>query len=147
MTLNGSPVAIAANQTGADTSAHLQVGRYSLMSTAPSTGQVDLLAVTVERSIPETVKSIGNALDWLLQGSGYRLADTSLLSDEAIELFHLPLPSAHRQFQALPLRQVLSLIVGPAFSMVHDPAHRLLGFERCSRQTPEASASPLIKKQ
>lgn len=95
------------------------LGRYSVISAAPRLGQVDLLAETRVRIIPYSEKTVGDALNWLLKGSGYRLAESSVLPEEAGAMLHLPLPGAHCQFQELPLRQVISLIVGPAFTLVH----------------------------
>jgi type IV pili sensor histidine kinase/response regulator len=147
MTLSCSSVVIASNLVESSSTVLIQVGRYSVINAVPSKGQLELLSVTVERSIPDSIEIIGDAVDWLLEGSGYRMADHSVLSREAKDLLNLPLPTAHRQFPALPLRQVLSLIVGPEFSLVHDPVHRLLAFDRCRDDLAVTSEFALIKKQ
>jgi hypothetical protein len=53
----------------------------------------------------------------------------------------LPLPGAHRQFQPLPLKDVIALLVGPAFVLVQDPVHRLLAFERCRDSAPHETST------
>jgi type IV pili sensor histidine kinase/response regulator len=138
---------IASNSVESVSTEIVQVGRYSVINAAPSKGQTDLLSVTVERSLPVSIEIIGDAIDWLLDGSGYRMADHSVLSEDAKGLLNLPLPTAHRRFPALPLRQVLSLIIGPEFSLIHDPVHRLLAFERCRDDLATTNEFTLIKKQ
>lgn len=122
-----SPIAQASSDGGVLT----RVGRYAVISAAPTAGQKDLLADRRVRVIPASEKTIGEALRWLLKDSGYRLVDEAVLSEEAAVMLTLPLPAVHRQFQALPLHHVVALIVGPAFTLVKDPVHRLLAFERC----------------
>ncbi|MEZ5489056.1 MAG: pili assembly chaperone [Gammaproteobacteria bacterium] len=109
-----------------------QIGRYSVIAVAPTTGQQDLLSVTQSITIPNDITTVGDALNWLLRDSGYRLADHAVLSEETIDMLDLPLPNAHRAFEPMPLNVVIGLIVGPAFYLVQDSVHRLIGFERCA---------------
>ena len=124
--------AVAGQQPDAVMSSQTQVGRYSVIAARPTTGQQDLLSVTRAITIPSNIKRVGDALDWLLHDSGYRLADDAVLSEEVVAMFDLPLPAAHRQFEPMPLNAVLGLMVGPAFRIVEDPVHRLIAFERCT---------------
>ncbi|MEZ5574071.1 MAG: pili assembly chaperone [Halioglobus sp.] len=110
----------------------IQNGRYSVMAVEPSAGQRDLLSVTTALTIPSDIERVGEALHWILRDSGYRLAADSVLSDEVKALLALPLPVAHRQFEPMPLRTLMGLIIGPAFQIVQDPVHRLIAFERCA---------------
>ena len=131
-------VAIAGQSVWADQQlisaigAQTQIGRYSVIAVAPTAGQQDLLAVTRSITIPDDIKTVGDALHWLLRDSGYRLADHAVLSEDAIDMLDLPLPNAHRAFEPMPLKAVIGLIVGPAFHLVQDPVHRLIAFERCT---------------
>lgn len=108
-----------------------QVGRYAVAVNGPTAGQRDLLSVEVTTAIPTDVTRVGESIRWLLRDSGYRLAEDSVQTPEVLELFELPLPAVHRQFESLPLHQVLALLVGPGFYLVHDPLQRLVAFERC----------------
>ena len=117
-----------------------QIDRYSIVVAAPTAGQSNLLAETSAISIRNDIERLGDALRWLLRDSGYRLADDRVLSDEVHAMLTLPLPATHRQFEAMPLRVVVELIVGPAFHIVQDPVHRLLAFERCG-SAPAYSSS------
>lgn len=130
-------IAIASQSVGADPQhfpaigAQTQIGRYSVIAAGPTAGQQDLLSVTKSITIPRDINNVGGALRWLLRDSGYRLADESVLSEEALAMLELPLPNAHRYFEPMPLKAVIGLLVGPAFHLVQDPLHRLVAFERC----------------
>ena len=130
----------AASQSAAPRKTVPQIDRYSIVVAAPTAGQRDLLAETSAISIPNDIEILGDALRWLLRDSGYRLADDRVLSDDVHAMLTLPLPAAHRQFEAMPLRVVVELIVGPAFHIVQDPINRLLAFERCD-SAPAYSSS------
>ncbi|MFV0279036.1 MAG: pili assembly chaperone [Parahaliea sp.] len=134
-----SDVAFAAAPTERDLGALTQVGRYSVLAAGPTKGQRDLLAVTNAIDIPIDVQTVGEALQWLLRDSGYRLAGVSVMPDEVKAMLELPLPGVHRRFEPMPLQTVIGLIVGPAFDLVQDPVHRLLAFERCAA-TPDSAA-------
>lgn len=124
--------AVAGQQPNSVVASQTQIGRYSFIAARPTTGQQDLLSVTTAITIPSDMRRVGDALDWLLRDSGYRLADDVVLSEEVVAMFDLPLPAAHRQFEAMPLNAVLGLMLGPAFRLVEDPVHRLIAFERCT---------------
>jgi len=108
-----------------------QVARYSILRPRLMAGQQDLLSVAKALRVPSEISTVGGALEWVIKDSGYRLASLDQLTRDVKDMLQLPLPKAHRQFQALPLRDVILLLVGSSFVLVHDPVHRLLTFERC----------------
>lgn len=112
----------------------VQVDRYSVMVVGPTAGQLDLLAVTSPVVIPNDIKTIGDALEWLLRDSGYRLASEPVMTSDTKKMLELPLPAVHRRFESMSLKTAVALMVGPAFHIVQDPVHRLIAFERC--ETP-----------
>ena len=122
----------AEQQLSSAINAKTQIGRYSVIAVTPTAGQQDLLAVTRSITIPDDIKTVGDALHWLLRDSGYRLADHAVLSEAAIDMLDLPLPNAHRAFEPMSLNVVIGLMVGPAFHLVQDPVHRLIAVERCT---------------
>jgi type IV pili sensor histidine kinase/response regulator len=79
---------------------------------------------------------------WVLNLSGYRVVSSDQLSVEVKDMLDLPLPNAHRRFEALPTKDIISLLVGPAFVLVHDPDHRLMTFEGCGDSAVADSQSP-----
>lgn len=108
-----------------------QVGRYSVVAAVPTEAQADLLATTMTVRFPERIRTLGEAVRYLLQRSGYRLAGTDSIGPDTIALFALPLPTVHRSLGPMTLRNALETLAGPAFSLVQDPVHRLITFERC----------------
>ena len=52
----------------------IQAGRYSVVSLLPTSAQRDPLSSVVDTTLPDAATSIGEALDILLAGSGYRLS-------------------------------------------------------------------------
>lgn len=114
----------------------VQVGRYSLMAAIPTEAQTDLMATTVTVQFPEHIQSVGEALRYLLQRSGYRLATAEAIDPEARALLSLPLPAVHQTLGPLTLQQALQTLAGPTFQLVQDPVHRLIAFQRCATPRP-----------
>jgi len=108
-----------------------QVGRYSTLPELPTAAQVDLLAATVTVSFPARIYTVGEAVKYLLQRSGYRLADAQVLPHETTDLLALPLPAVHRNLGPVTLVQALETLAGPSFQLINDPVHRLISFELC----------------
>jgi len=113
--------------------AEVTVARYSAVQPAPSLAQQDPLAAPVVSVLPTSVTRIGEAVETLLEPSGYRLASPFAAEAERTELLDLQLPEAHRTLGPLPLRTALAILAGPAFRLVEDPVHRLISFERCDQ--------------
>ena len=109
----------------------LQVGRYSLFSATPTQAQVDLLAKTITIQFPERIQTVGEAVRYLLQRSGYRLAHAESIGPDTAQLFTLPLPAVHQSLGPMTLRGALETVAGPVFNLIQDPVHRLITFERC----------------
>ncbi len=107
----------------------VQVGRYQTIVLQPDENQVDLLSKMVELELPKQINTVGQAITYLLDGSGYRLLSAKLAEPYRVLLFALPLPKAQRQLGPLSLRQALELLSGPAFHLVIEPVYRLVTFE------------------
>jgi len=107
----------------------VQVGRYQTVVLQADENQVDLLSSMVELELPEQINTVGQAISYLLDGSGYRLLSAKLAEPYRVLLFALPLPKAQRQLGPLSLRQALELLSGPAFRLVIEPVYRLVTFE------------------
>jgi len=111
----------------------VQVGRYTLRSTTPTEAQADLMTAIVTIRFSDRIQTIGEAVRYLLQDSGYRLASLVAIGSETKALFRLPLPAAHRRLGPLTLKWALETLAGPAFRLVQDPVHRLISFELCAK--------------
>ncbi len=111
----------------------VQVGRYSELRAMPTAAQADLLSTTITVRFPERIQTLGEAVHYLLQRSGYRLADRRAANSVTTDLLGLPLPAVHRNLGPITLKQALETLAGPVFRLVQDPVHRLVSFELCTR--------------
>jgi type IV pili sensor histidine kinase/response regulator len=109
----------------------VQVGRYATLPALPSQAQIQLLSAIVHVAFPTSVITVGQAVDYLLQPSGYRLSPQGTAEPIRETLLNLPLPEPHRALGPMPLKTALETLAGPAFRLVEDPVHRLVSFERC----------------
>lgn len=112
--------------------AEVQVGRYSTLPALPTAAQADLLAATITVSFPARIYTVGEAVKYLLQRSGYRLADEQMMPPATTDLLVLPLPAVHRNLGPVTIVQALETLAGPSFHLINDPVHRLISFELCS---------------
>ena len=106
----------------------LQLSRYQSVTLQPSYAQIDLMSNLVEIELPAEVKTVGQAISYLLEGSGYRLLSAKLAEPYRVSLFALPLPEVQRQLGPISLRDALELVSGPAFQLVIEPVYRLVTF-------------------
>ena len=126
-----------------DHPAELRYGRYTLVSTEPSTEQRDLLAQIIDVSIPSSLSpSVQEALQYVLQRSGYSLCPVTA----AVKvLFTRPLPAAHYRLGPIPLRSALQVLASPAWQLTTDEVSRSVCFEQQKadvgivRATPDSS--------
>ncbi|MCP1446113.1 type IV pili sensor histidine kinase/response regulator [Pseudomonas sp. GGS8] len=108
--------------------AELRYGRYTLLSTEPTTEQRDLLAQIIEVNIPSSLSpSVQDALQYVLQRSGYSLCPDSA---SVKVLFTRPLPAAHYRLGPIPLRSALQVLAGPAWQLTTDEVGRSVCFEQ-----------------
>lgn len=109
----------------------VQVGRYATVDALPTQAQIQLLSAIVNVAFPASVVTVGQAVDHLLQPSGYRLSPQGTAEPIREALLNLPLPEPHRALGPMPLKTALETLAGSAFRLVEDPVHRLVSFERC----------------
>ena len=122
----GGSVNVLAEASPETSVSAMQVARYSVMPPTATPAQADLMAVVVNIKFPQQVSTVGEALDFLLRRSGYRLVDTD--SPAMTILQSLPLPAVHRQMGPLTLNNALMALAGSAYRLSIDPLHRTLSF-------------------
>lgn len=106
----------------------LRYGRYTLVSTEPTTEQRDLLAQIIDVSIPSNLNpSVQEAMHYVLQRSGYSLCPAA---DPVKVLFTRSLPAAHYRLGPIPLRRALQVLAGPAWQLTTDDVSRSVCFEQ-----------------
>ena len=121
--------------------AELRYGRYTLVSTEPTTEQRDLLAQIIDVSIPSSLNpSVQDALQYVLQRSGYSLCPVTA---SVRVLFTRPLPAAHYRLGPISLRRALQVLAGPAWQLTTDEVSRSVCFEQQKTETGVALITPV----
>ncbi len=107
-----------------------QVSRYSTLPLAPSEIDLDPLAVVARVTFPRpVVNTVGDAVDYLLLRTGYRLAEDASSRDPVVAaLFKRPLPESHRVLGPYRVSAMLRVLMGRRFELVVDEATRTLSY-------------------
>jgi conjugative transfer region protein (TIGR03748 family) len=128
----------ASAQPGAD----LRLSRYTTGSSIPDAAQVDPLEAVVLVSMPRaSVSTVGDAVNYLLLRTGYRLAAPREANEPAGAILAMPLPEVHRQLGPYTVRTALSVLLGAPFALTVDPAQRLVAYGASSSAVADTSAS------
>jgi type IV pili sensor histidine kinase/response regulator len=104
------------------------LGRYLTTATEPLPAQIDLLSQSFDVHFPRDVVTVGSAIKYLLNNSGYQMIDTHTLDPASIQMLLLPLPDIDRDLGPMTLLQGLQTLAGQTFQVVVDPVHRLIAF-------------------
>lgn len=129
----------ATSSIAADGTGELRVGRYTTVAAAPPEAQSNPLDAVVVLSFPRNhVKSVQDAVSYLLMRTGYRLSNVELLGKEVKEILALPLPEVHRKMGPYSVRAALLVLLGTPFTLSTDPVRRQIAY------TFDASASAKI---
>lgn len=124
------PVALCANGHS------VKVSRYVNERLALATYQKNLLAQQVTLRFPQSVHTIGQAVESVLAFSGYRLVPKARQSQAMQVILQQPLPEALRVIDNVTLSQCLLGLVGHSFQMLFDPVNRLISFHLKPQYAP-----------
>jgi len=91
---------------------------------------VDPLSVYMRTVWPEDVKTVRQAIDYLLEPTGYRLTTRYPAPREAALLVDKPIPPIARMHRTMPVLDALQLLVGLDNYVVVDHAHHLVSFQK-----------------
>ena len=120
----------------------LRLDRYTLQPQNPTAEQLDLLATVVETQFPESIATVGAAIDYLLERSGYR----RIPNESTAAGMSLPLPKVHQHIGPLKLRDALQTIAGPALKLRENVESRVVWFAKTtSSEIPKDSVPPLAE--
>ncbi len=127
-TLQGvDQVSPAKNADNAPQALALRYGRYTQVSTTPTSAQRDLLAQIIEVNIPSHLNpSLQEALQYVLQRSGYTLCPATA---SITVLLTRPLPAVHYRLGPMALRDALHVLGGPAWQLTANEVNRSVCFD------------------
>ncbi len=114
---------LAFHSAGADTAAGEQrLARYTTTPVTPDPEAANPLAVVATVRFPrERVRTVGEAVDYLLLRTGFRLDSTD---SAAHELLSHPLPEAHRELGPYRAQAILELLVGLPYQVITSHVQR-----------------------
>lgn len=107
----------------------MSIGRYLAVGVKPQNEQQHLLEQHIQIKFPQNILTIKQAVQFILQFSGYRLADDPVMNKPALAMLNQPLPEVDRSFGPMTLSQSLTTLSGEPFYLLVDPVHRLIAYK------------------
>ncbi len=125
----------------------VQVGRYAVLTpTAPMPQQFPLLAVQ-SYALPVSVNTVGEAIQFVLAGTGYALAASKYRDPRVESMLAARLPNVQRRLGPVRVDHALRALAGPGFELVVDPIHRLVAFDLSTRYLEESGKRSVLGSQ
>lgn len=120
---------------------NITIGRYLTVAEKPQQEQQRLLNQQIQIKFPQNILTIKQAVEFVLQYSGYRLTDLQQMNQPARDMLNQPLPIIDKTFGPMTLEQGLITLAGNEFYLLIDPVHRLIGYKikpayRCLYKEP-----------
>lgn len=107
-----------------------QINRYATVANKPLTSQVNPLLAVQQMHFPLEVSTVGDAIAYWLQYSGFKLADESRLLPVFKTLMKQPLPQVDRHFGPLTIQDGLVVLAGQGeFILLQNPLTRTVNFK------------------
>ncbi len=126
----------------------LQISRYVDLLPGPTEAQRNPLHMVLPNVVfNHNIKSVGQAIHFLLKDTGYKL--TRHHPDIRVhQMFRLSLPKIHRRMGPLTLEQALKTLSGEPWVLAVDPINRLVSFQLPDhfKKPTHMSANPAPKK-
>jgi conjugative transfer region protein (TIGR03748 family) len=108
-----------------------QVNRYATVENKPLSAQINPLLAVQTIHFPQTVKTVGEAMMYWLQYSGFHLAESKKLPESLKILMQQPLPQIDRNLGPLSIKTGLGVLVGvDVFNLIVNPISREVNFKR-----------------
>jgi type IV pili sensor histidine kinase/response regulator len=122
----------------------VRYGRYTLVSSAPTADQRDLMAQIVDISIPANMTpNVRQAMVYVLERSGYSLCSAN--TGPVSVLYTRPLAAALYKIGPMTLRNALQVLAGPAWQVEVDEVSREVCYVLRSVYQPSRTASKKVK--
>lgn len=102
--------------------------RYVSVQVGATPTQRNLLETVLSIHIPESLETIGAALEYVLYPYGLRLLNTEEALPEQTLLLSLALPDPHRTLDPITLIDALNLLGGESFEVTINPVTRTVSY-------------------
>jgi type IV pili sensor histidine kinase/response regulator len=107
---------------------YTQVGRYLMEKNGAQLSQCDSLQTVFKITFPYTVKTVGDAVKYLLNNTGYIFAPCKYQSVTVRNLLNQKLPLSNRTMGLMTIEQGLSALAGKAYQVLVDPKHKYISY-------------------
>lgn len=107
-----------------------QINRYATVENKPLAAQINPLLTVQQIHFPQRVVTVGDALLYWIQYSGFKLANESQFPPALKTLMTQPLPQVDRNLGPLTIQDGLIVLVGQnVFTLVQNPLTRTVSFK------------------
>ena len=114
------------------------INRYATVDNKPLASQINPLLTVQQVHFPKQVVTVGDALPYWIQYSGYKLAEGPQLPASLKTLMKQPLPQVDRNLGPLTIQDGLKILVGlDVFTVIQNPLTRTVTF----RLTPKYASA------
>lgn len=111
-----------------------QINRYATVDNKPLASQINPLLSVQQIHFPLEIKTVGEAINWWLQYSGFSLVAQDKQPESLQMLMNQPLPQIHRNLGPLSVKEGLLVLAGKqVFVLVEDPLLREVNFKLIRR--------------
>ncbi|MCX9158097.1 hypothetical protein OPU71_18400 [Niveibacterium sp. 24ML] len=116
----------------------LRVSRYTSVAATPSASERDPLRAVIKVSFPRPeVRTVADAIAYILPRTGYRFAPNAVGNPQFAELLRQPLPESHRTLGPYTVLAVLQTLAGEGYVLSAEAASRRI---HVSEVQPEGAA-------
>jgi len=106
-----------------------RINRYVTVENKASIAQINPLMAVAQFKFQPNIRTIGDAINQVLQNTSYKLVPSRLLPSIARETLSKPLPITVRTLGPIRIKEAVLILMGKeVFKLVVDPAHRLINF-------------------
>lgn len=126
----------------------IKTDRYTLAVMEPTQSSVNPLQTAVTAAFATNIITIGEAVDEVLDGTGFRVRRNADQTHRGIYLdsilLNQPLPAAHRELGPLPLIEILQVIAGSSWTVKGSDLSRTVTFSLNDAAAPSGSLLDLL---
>ena len=125
------------------TDAQTQLARYTTLSLRPSDADENPLVVIATVHFPrQVVRTVGDAVRYLLIRTGYQLAPVDTLDPRVNAVFGLPLPDNQRALGPYRVDSMLTVLMGHPYQLATDRLTRTVSYT--APAAPASGSAPMV---
>ncbi len=119
----------------------IRLSRYTTQTAAPDPSEENPLAVIAHITFPRNeIKTVGDAVSYLLLRTGYTLLDSEQLDPKVSAILSRPLPESHRKLGTYSVEAMLKILMGKAFVLNVDALNRTVSYSPAATGTQVTEA-------